>query len=99
MGTTEKEMFGWHHGHNGHRFWGTPGVGDGQGGLACYSSWGHKESDTTEQLNSTKTIISINPISTMLCDIIILIFRQELKVNRLCKFPKFTLSMRDRFGI
>ena len=26
-------------------------VGDGQGGLACCSSWGHKESDTTEQLN------------------------------------------------
>ena len=29
----------------------TPGVGDGQGGLACCNSWGHKESDTTEQLN------------------------------------------------
>ena len=96
---TEEEMFGWHHGHNGHRFGGTPGVGDGQRGLACYGSWGHKESDTTEQLNSTKTIISINPISTMLCGIIITIFRQELKENRLCKFPKLTLSMRDRFGI
>ena len=29
----------------------TPGVGDGQGGLACCGSWGHKELDTTEQLN------------------------------------------------
>ena len=29
----------------------TPGVGDGQGGLACCGSWGHKESDTTERLN------------------------------------------------
>ena len=29
----------------------TLGVGDGQGGLACYNSWGHKESDTTERLN------------------------------------------------
>ena len=29
----------------------TPGVGDGQGGLACYNSWGRKESDTTERLN------------------------------------------------
>ena len=29
-------------------------VGDGQGGLACCNSWGHKESDTTEQLNSTE---------------------------------------------
>ena len=28
-----------------------PGVGDGQGGLACCSPWGHRESDTTEQLN------------------------------------------------
>ena len=33
------------------RFGWTPGVGDGQGGLACCSSWGHKESDTTERLN------------------------------------------------
>ena len=28
-----------------------PGVGDGQGGLACYNSWGRKELDTTERLN------------------------------------------------
>ena len=28
-----------------------PGVGDGQGGLACCNSWGCKESDTTERLN------------------------------------------------
>ena len=34
--------------------WVNSGVGDGQGGLACYSSWGHKESDTTEQLNWTE---------------------------------------------
>ena len=32
----------------------TPGVGDGQGGLACCSSWGRKESDTTERLNWTE---------------------------------------------
>ena len=32
----------------------TPGVGDGQGGLACWDSWGRKESDTTEQLNWTE---------------------------------------------
>ena len=40
---TEEEMVGWHHG-----FGWTLGVGDGQGGLACCGSWGHKESDTTE---------------------------------------------------
>ena len=32
----------------------TPGVGDGQGGLACCNSWGCKESDTTEWLNWTE---------------------------------------------
>ena len=47
-GTTEDEMAGWHHWPNGHEFGWTPGVGDGQGGLACYNSWGRKESDTTE---------------------------------------------------
>ena len=53
---TEDEMAGWHHRLNGHGFGWTPGVGDGQGGLACCSSWGHKELDTTEQLNWTETI-------------------------------------------
>ena len=33
--------------------WVNPGAGDGQGGLACCGSWGHKESDTTELLNRT----------------------------------------------
>ena len=41
---TEDEMVGRHHRYNG---W-TPGVGDGQGGLACCDSWGHKELDSTE---------------------------------------------------
>ena len=44
-------MVGGHHRLNGHGFGWTLGVGDGQGGLACCSSWGHKESDTTERLN------------------------------------------------
>ena len=48
---TEDEMGGWHHRHNGHGFRWTLGVGDGQGGLVCCHSWGHKELDTTEQLN------------------------------------------------
>ena len=50
-GTTENKMVGWHHWLSGHGFWWTPAVGDGQGGLACYGSWGRKESDTTERLN------------------------------------------------
>ena len=45
---TEDEMVGWHHRLNGHSFWWTPGVGDGQGGLSCCGSWGLKESDRTE---------------------------------------------------
>ena len=52
-GMTEDEMVGWHHRHNGDGFGWTPGVGDGQGGLACCSSWGRKESDMTEGLNWT----------------------------------------------
>ena len=47
-GTTEEEMVGWHHRLNAHGFGWTLGVGDGQGGLACCSSWGSKESDMTE---------------------------------------------------
>ena len=53
-GTTEDEMVGWHHWLNGHESEWTPGVGDGQGGLACCDSWGGKESDTTERLNWTE---------------------------------------------
>ena len=44
----EDEMAGWHHRLDGHEFELTPGVGDGQGGLACCDSWGRTESDTTE---------------------------------------------------
>ena len=51
---TEDEMAGWHHWLDGRESGWTPGVGDGQGGLACCDSWGRKESDTTEQLNWTE---------------------------------------------
>ena len=58
-GTTEDEMVGWHHRLNWHGFGGTPGVGDGQGGLACCSSWVAKNqtgrSDWTE-LNWTECL-------------------------------------------
>ena len=48
---TEDEMVGLYHQLNGHGFGCTPGVGDGQGGLAYCSSWGRKKSDTTERLS------------------------------------------------
>ena len=48
---TEDEMVEWHHQLDGHGFGWTLGVSDGPGSLACYASWGCKESDTTERLN------------------------------------------------
>ena len=48
---TEDEMVAWHPQLDGHEFQQALGVGDGQGGLVCCSSRGHRESDTTEQLN------------------------------------------------
>ena len=50
-GKTEDELAGWHHWLEGRKSEWTPGVCDGQGGLACCNSWVRKESDTTEQLN------------------------------------------------
>ena len=47
-GIKEDEMVGWHHWLNGHEFEQAPGVGDGQGSLACCSQWGHKDSEMTE---------------------------------------------------
>ena len=49
-GTTEDEMAIWHHWLDRRESEWTPGVGDGQGGLACFNSWGRKESDMTERL-------------------------------------------------
>ena len=45
---TEDEMVGWYHRLDGHRFGQVPEDGDGQGGLECCGSWGHKEQDTAE---------------------------------------------------
>ena len=56
-GMTEDEMAGWHHWMTwlyGHEFEWTPGVGDGQGGLAFCNSWGRKQLDTTERPNWTE---------------------------------------------
>ena len=66
-GTTEHEMFGWHHRLNGLGFGWTPGVGDGQGGLACCGSWAHKESDTTERLNWTELYVCCSSKTKKVC--------------------------------
>ena len=47
----QRMMVGWHHRLDGHEFEQAPGVGDGQGSLACCSPWGRKKSDMTERLN------------------------------------------------
>ena len=52
-------MAGWHHGLDGHEFGRSPGVSDGQGGLVCCDSWGHKESDTTERLKLTEQALYV----------------------------------------
>ena len=58
-------MVGWHHRLDGHEFEQAPGVGDGQGGLACCSPWSHKEADMTERQNRrpSKTSLSNYPFT------------------------------------
>ena len=53
---TKDETIGWHHWFSGHEFEQTQGYGEGQGSLAYYSPWGHKESDMTEWLNNNKDL-------------------------------------------
>ena len=67
-GTTEDKMAGWHHWLDGRESEWTPGVGDGQGGLACCDSWGRRESDTTERLNRTE-YLSINTMLSSKCSV------------------------------
>ena len=58
-GKTEDEMAGWHHWLDEREFEWTPGDGDGQGGLVCCDSWGHKELDMTEWLNRTELNLNL----------------------------------------
>ena len=53
---TDDETVGWHHQLDGYKFEQVPGVGNGQGGLACCSPWGGKESDTTERLTNNNLL-------------------------------------------
>jgi len=63
---TEDEMVGWNHQLYGHAFESTPGVGDGQGSLACCSPWGYKELDMTEQLNNKNNAYNCETCSWIL---------------------------------
>ena len=60
---TEYEMVGWNHQLNGHEFEQTQGDGDGQGGLACCSSWDCKESDMTEQTTTLECMFLFSHFS------------------------------------
>ena len=82
-GMTEDEMVGCHHRHNGREFEWTPGVGDGQGGLACCGSWDHKESDTTEPLNWTQLHVN----------------QKHLKKKKKQYFPKQTKKLMRRMSL
>ena len=73
---TEDEMVGWHHQLDGHEFEQFPGVGDGQGGLACCSPWGHKELDTTEQLNRKFQLFEIFEVKSVLIYIIFISYQK-----------------------
>ena len=79
-GTTEDEMAGWHHWLDGRESEWTPGVGDGQGGLACCDSWGCKELDTTERLNWTE----LNTLHTFIV--------QKLLINMFQLLASLSLS-------
>ena len=57
---TEDKMVGWHHRLNGHEFEHAPGDDKGQGSLACCSSWGCRESDTTQWLMDNKSLDNIS---------------------------------------
>ena len=88
-GMTEDEMAGWHHWLNGRESEWTPGVGDWQGGLVCCKSWGHKELDTTEQLNWTEWLMTLNIFSCAYFCHCYYIFFQKMSSNYLLSFVFF----------
>ena len=73
-------MAGWHHWLDGRESGWTPGVGDGQGGLACCNSWGHKESDTNERLNWTELKLIEEPSNFFYKLFLAALFQQCMKV-------------------
>ena len=88
-GTTEDEMAGCHHWIDGRESEWTPGVGDGQGDLACCNSWGCKELDTTERLKWTE-LNKHQELYSILCNGLYgkIMF---IKCLYMCKYNRFIL--------
>ena len=82
-GTTEDEMAGWHPWLDRCEFEWTPGVGDGQGGLACCDSWGRKELDMTEQLNWTDIVFIYFSLTIYVVDICIRLLLKCMTIGTL----------------
>ena len=92
-GDNKDEMVGWHHWLNGHEFGWTLEIDDGQGGLACCNSWGHKELDMTEWLNWTNwTIFKIFHLVNTRSALIKIIHKLDRKIieNLYLKFQKIS---------
>ena len=92
-GDAEDKIVGWHHQLDGYEFEQAPSIGDGQGGLACCSPWGHKESDTTERLNRIDT-----NLNSCLIKVLIDYFRNYLDIswillNLACLIFSFTKNI------
>ena len=81
---TEDEMVGWYHRLDGHEFEQAPGVGDGQGSLACCSPWGRKKLDMTERLNSNNKESKKPQVSSCLLTSFILNSVLETKISLSC---------------
>ena len=92
-------MAGWHHWLDGRESEWTPGVGDGQGGLACCDSWGHKESDTTERLIWSETKWAIKPWKDMEETWILLSKKSQSKKATYCMILTIWYSRKGKIKI
>ena len=84
-GMTEVKVVGWHHELQGHEFEQAPGVGDGQGSLACCSPWGRKKSNMTYQLNWTEQLV----INLFTCSV-----SSWISLGNLCVSRNLSISSR-----
>ena len=90
-GATEDKMVGWHHWLDGYKFEWTPGVDDGQGGLASCDSWGRKESDMTDWLNWTELKVMLQILQARLQQYITKNFQMYKLGLEKAEEPKFKL--------